>query len=254
MVEVATLELTARTDGLLKAEQALGRVTAAAAKTDAAAGKVAIQTEATSGSFGRLGAAAASNSYKLRGVSQQLSQVGQQTMATGNFVQALAIQLPDIGLAFGAVGTAVGLLAGVALPTLLSAFQGSSSSAAELENRLDRLSASVSAYKAAVDLANQSTDEMRIAYGDAAGAIDGTLQLLQQIAASDAQSAIDEMSQSLAELLGTGGAGDQRSELASFFDVDIVFAFTDAQRASREEARLLTSQFQDQQRPKPPRH
>ncbi|MDZ7904944.1 MAG: hypothetical protein U5N55_03600 [Cypionkella sp.] len=44
MVEIATLELTARTDGLLKAEAALDRVTMAARKTDAAADRVTAGT------------------------------------------------------------------------------------------------------------------------------------------------------------------------------------------------------------------
>ena len=78
------------------------------------------------------GTGMASMSQKLRGASQQLSQVGQQTMATGDFVQALAIQLPDLGLAFGAAGAAAGLLAGIALPMLVSAFGGASEKAAAL--------------------------------------------------------------------------------------------------------------------------
>lgn len=78
-------------------------------------------------------------SHSLRGVSQQLSQVGQQTMATGNFVQALAIQLPDIGLAFGAVGAAAGLLAGIALPMVVSAMFGAGAESDALKTKQEAL-------------------------------------------------------------------------------------------------------------------
>jgi len=85
----------------------------------------------------------------MRGVSQQLSQVGQQTMATGNFVQALAIQLPDLGLAFGAVGAAAGLAAGIALPMLISAMTGAGAESEELKAHNEALKESIDAVTAA---------------------------------------------------------------------------------------------------------
>lgn len=95
----------------------LGKITTAADRANAGSARLAT-------GLGNTGAAAAGSSHMLRGVAQQLSQVGQQTMATGNFVQALAIQLPDIGIGFGAIGAAAGLLAGIALPLLMSALSG----------------------------------------------------------------------------------------------------------------------------------
>lgn len=56
-------------------------------------------------------------STQLRMASMQLSQVAQQTSATGNFMQALAIQLPDLALGFGTVGIALGILGGILLQT-----------------------------------------------------------------------------------------------------------------------------------------
>lgn len=88
-----------------------------------------------------LGDAALRGGDKMRMAAMQLSQVGQQTMASGNFIQALAIQLPDLGLAFGAVGAAAGLLGGVALPMLYQALTGNGEAAriaAEQAERLQR--------------------------------------------------------------------------------------------------------------------
>lgn len=56
-------------------------------------------------------------SNSLRMAAMQLSQVAQQGSATGNYLQALAIQLPDLALGFGTVGIALGVLGGVMLQT-----------------------------------------------------------------------------------------------------------------------------------------
>jgi hypothetical protein len=60
----------------------------------------------------------------------QLSQVAQQTAATGQPMRALAVQAADIGLAFGPLGIAIGAIAGLALPALMQAL-GSTTTAAE---------------------------------------------------------------------------------------------------------------------------
>ena len=64
------------------------------------------------------------NSFNFRGLTQQLSQVGQQIAATGLPLQAFAVQAADIGLAFGPWGVVLGTVAGLALPTLVSALGG----------------------------------------------------------------------------------------------------------------------------------
>lgn len=130
-MEAELASLRAQLISVTSAEAAANRA------TEELAAKVA-KLEAKLGKGG-VGGAAESSSNALRGVTQQLSQVGQQTMATGNFLQALAIQLPDIGLAFGAVGTAAGLLAGIALPMLWSAFSTSGENAALAAEKTERL-------------------------------------------------------------------------------------------------------------------
>lgn len=105
--------------------------------------------------FKPVGDGAGKFANSIRGVTQQLSQVGQQTMATGNFLQALAIQLPDIGLAFGTIGTAAGLLAGIALPMLAAAFTSTAEDA-------DKLSAAAEYQKGVLDNLTQATYALRL--------------------------------------------------------------------------------------------
>lgn len=118
----------------------LGKVTAAADRANAGSARLAT-------GLGNVGTASGNSANMMRGVAQQLSQVGQQTMATGNFVQALAIQLPDLGLAFGAAGAAAGLLAGIALPLLMSAFGGASEKAAALAAATKELTDATEAFR-----------------------------------------------------------------------------------------------------------
>lgn len=114
-------------------------------KLSATANAAGARVAGLGGKFTGAGAAAGNFSNVARGAAQQLSQVGQQTMATGNFIQALAIQLPDLGLAFGAVGAAVGLVAGVALPLLIGALIGTSAQSAEAAAQAERLKAAYEA-------------------------------------------------------------------------------------------------------------
>lgn len=118
----------------------LGKITTAADRANAGSARLAA-------GLGNVGAASGNSANMMRGVAQQLSQVGQQTMATGNFVQALAIQLPDLGLAFGAAGAAAGLLAGIALPMLMSAFGGTSEKAAALAAATKELADATAAFQ-----------------------------------------------------------------------------------------------------------
>lgn len=125
------------------AETALGGVQRAANGAGAA-------SDSMSGAMARGGKVGGGFAQSMRGVSQQLSQVGQQTMATGNFVQALAIQLPDLGLAFGAVGAAAGLAAGLALPLVISALSSTTPVAAELATALENLTEKTLEYRLAI--------------------------------------------------------------------------------------------------------
>ena len=145
--------------GSNRAENALRGVAGAATRTDDALNDVSRRAMPQ--------AARASGGLRnqARLLSQQLSQVGQQTQATGNFVQALAIQLPDIGLAFGTIGTAVGLLAGIALPSLINMFRGAGADADALSDQMDNLEAATAGLNDALRLQAGDAEDLAAAYG-----------------------------------------------------------------------------------------
>lgn len=78
-------------------------------------------------------------SNSIRQASMQLSQVAQQGSVTGNYMQALAIQLPDLALGFGTVGIVAGALAGTLGVALLDSMSNSSGAATDLSEDIANL-------------------------------------------------------------------------------------------------------------------
>lgn len=88
----------------------------------------------------------------LRMVAMQFSQVAQQGAATNNYLQALAIQAPDLALGFGAVGIA----AGAVIPILYGVAQAALGAEKEVEN-LD-VQGAYSTATSAIDAAREAQD------------------------------------------------------------------------------------------------
>ncbi|TPM39581.1 phage tail tape-measure protein [Mesorhizobium sp. B2-3-4] len=153
MADVASLGLAVDSSGVKQGAASLNLLSTAATKAEAAAAGLSSTTRNASAAAASLaassgnaaaelsqeGAAAAKSTAALqshyiaannnsvaakntgtqmRMMAMQLSQVAQQTQASGNFIQALAIQLPDLALGFGTVGIALGVLAGILLPLI----------------------------------------------------------------------------------------------------------------------------------------
>lgn len=155
MTDIA--ELGIRVDGspATKAAKELDALTAAATKADGATQDLA----ATSGRKLAPGMSAGGNQSRM--MAQQLSQVAQQASATGNWVQALAIQLPDMALGFGAVGIAAGVLASITLPLLASVFGGTSEEAARAAEAANRLKEAWDALAESGRTAQNDIDKLR---------------------------------------------------------------------------------------------
>lgn len=98
----------------------------------AAAKRAEAGSKGLTGGVGKAGKALGGVSFNARMLVPQLSQIGQQFTATGQLGQAVAVQAADIGLAFGVVGTVIGTVAGVALPSLIDALSSTSEGADEL--------------------------------------------------------------------------------------------------------------------------
>ncbi|MFW8594950.1 hypothetical protein [Cribrihabitans neustonicus] len=116
-----------------------------------------------------------------RQIAMQLSQVGQQGAVTGNYLQALAVQLPDLALGFGPVGIAAGAVAGVLGTTLIGAMGAT-------EKETDRLGDSLSTLESAVQAL--SLDAMAEKYGVVTDAVKGLTRAQAELALFNATDAL----------------------------------------------------------------
>lgn len=221
MTAFAELDIAARTEQLAKARRELDALTASAARTEDAA-----QDAGAAVSNAGRGMSVAGGRARI--LAQQLSQAGQQTVATGNFLQALAIQLPDIGLGFGAVGAAAGLLAGVALPIVSAALADTGSSAEKVQESVDGLSESVEAYSKAAENAAMPTDELTAKYGNLSEAAKMAMLATAEVEMVEAMDAADLAIQNVIESMGwfqeyapigMGGVTDTVMRLHDTFDL-----------------------------------
>ena len=105
-----------------------------------------------------------------RMMAMQLSQVAQQGSVTGNYLQALAVQLPDLALGLGTVGILAGAAAGALLPLAMNMF-GAADGAKEYDDALDAVIATQSRLGESNELLNMSMAEMVVVYGNAAAGI-----------------------------------------------------------------------------------
>lgn len=107
----------------------------------------------------------------MRMTTMQLSQVAQQGAATGQWMQAFAIQLPDLALAFGPVGIAAGAVAG-ALLMLAPAFVGAGREAKLMEDKLSAADDSIQALARSAKASQMSLADMSKAYGASADEVE----------------------------------------------------------------------------------
>lgn len=127
--------------------------------------------------------------FQSRMAAMQLSQVAQQTMAGGGFIRALAIQLPDLALGFGAVGIAAGVAAGVLLPMAANFLTGADNAEA-MEEALDSVTAAYQDFSSATDMAKKTVRELSLEFGSFALEMQRNYDILQGVALERALSSL----------------------------------------------------------------
>lgn len=174
---------------------------AAAKQADTAAAGLNKGAVVAAGGMSRFGSSisniAKSNSTRM--LSFQLSQVAQQTMVTGNLTRALATQLPDMGLAFGAVGAAAGVLAGIALPLLMESLGDTTNAADKMADALDELVKMRESLSSSLGQVNLSIQEMTEKFGAGAEAARQMVVELARVRVQQAEEAMRDLSAELAQ-------------------------------------------------------
>ncbi|MDZ7904597.1 MAG: hypothetical protein U5N55_01525 [Cypionkella sp.] len=201
MVDVATLVLGARTDGLLKAESALQKIVKEAGRADVAADKVTVATDRLDAAMGR--AAKRSGGFRagIQNVSYQVQDLAVQMGAGTSATQALGQQLPQLLSGFGMLGVGIGTAAAILVP-LAGHFLTAKDNAISLDDAIGNLSDSIGMYEDYISIAATSTDELREKFGGFAGEIQRLSGFMAGIALdqtlTDATAAIEPLKGGLA--------------------------------------------------------
>ena len=201
MVDLTPLEIRVTTD-TSQAEAGLRNVGAAATTTSNKINSAGAGTSKLSSGLNEVGKASAFAGGRSRMLTQQLSQVAQQATATGQIGQAFAVQAADIGLAFGVVGTVVGALAGIALPSVIAAFKASRGESVSLEDALENLSGSLGAYREFAVIAATSTRDLTEDFGEFAGLVRETSQYMAQVSLGETFEAAQQSASGLLGVIG----------------------------------------------------
>lgn len=148
MATDARLTLSVDSSQVKVGEKSLNELTKAGARAedqveDLSSAASGLGTPIRGATTGFKNAANESNRFSnsARNLSLQLGQVVQQGSATGNFAQALAIQLPDLLLTFGTLGIAVGAVAGLIGTQFVNASIEAQKESSNLSEEIDELSA-----------------------------------------------------------------------------------------------------------------
>lgn len=208
--------------------------------------KAATATKSTKGFTGglsKLSNVSGQTRAKIQNTSFQLQDIAVQLQGGTKASTALAQQLPQLLGGFGALGAVLGVVAGVGIPAVAFAFSSLRQESLWLTDALDILNEAVDNYAGASRKATMSTAELNDRFTAGEDSLRSVYRLLEQIASSEAQTAIDNTAQSISDLMGVRGAGESRTGIAKFFDINIMLAFTREQKKARKEARLLSQEF-----------
>lgn len=132
---------------------------------------------------------ARSGSMNFRNVGMQLSQVAQQGAVTGNYMQALAFQLPDLTMGFGTLGVAIGAAGAVLAPLIADWIQGGEA-ARSLQDDVDALSEAMSRLSDAREGAGRSMSDLAEDFAGNARRARELFEIERQLAEMRAQAAL----------------------------------------------------------------
>lgn len=158
MGDFAQLILTADSTGLQRGERALDSISSTAEQTERRVVK------ASDGMTRGLRSISSQSTYAtqaLRASSMQLSQIAQQTSATGNLLQSIAIQLPDLALAFGPLGILAGAAAGAALSYYSTLLDSGDDAEQTLADQADLIVRAAESWGEAVPALRAYVDELK---------------------------------------------------------------------------------------------
>ncbi|NSZ73349.1 hypothetical protein G6L74_06275 [Agrobacterium tumefaciens] len=193
MTDFATLVLAADSRSLKAGEKDLDSIAATADRAERRVGKA---TDSMAKGFNGVAKQSTFAGQQMRMTSMQLSQVAQQASVTGDWLQAIAIQLPDLALGLGPIGILAGAAAGALLP-LAANFLTASENSDTLENSMSRLAKATDSYAEAVANSLLSASDLVEKFGAQAEGASRVYDALRKIAELDFAKAMGDVKSAL---------------------------------------------------------
>lgn len=246
-VSTTTDDVTRATTGATRATQGMQRQTEQTTRAmvmladetqDAAAAQRTLQANTTR-------ASSAFSSFDLRGPMMQFSQIAQQATATGNVMQAVAIQAADIGMYFGAAGTAAGIAATLLIPMVANLWdtEAATKAAEKAQEEWQETLASAESHIANAEsalrmLGENGLDTLTEKYGEVT---EGVRELVRELASLEEEAAAREVSKLLS------GLSSQISEGIEAVSGSVAGAMIQPMRQLQAEAEAVKRDIADTQ-------
>lgn len=150
------------------------------------------RTAGLTSAFGRLSNVSSQTRARIQNTSFQLQDIAVQLQAGTRASTVFAQQLPQLLGGFGAMGAAVGALAGIGIPALAFAFAAAGTGAKTLEDRVAELKDMQDALDGSTEILSMSIEELAQKYGSAASQVRTFAQAQAQSAIATARNALKE--------------------------------------------------------------
>lgn len=183
-------------------------------RSTGALGKFDVATKRSAKNVEALDEASSQSTHGMKMMAYQLNQVGQQGAVTGNYMQALMIQIPDMAASFGFLGAMIGSVAAFALPSIVAAFTNQSSAAEDAQKAVDALTSALGTYRGAVDAVNVSMPDLAMQFGNNADEVLGIRRMQADLARMQADRAFGSAVRGLSGAIGGDVLGFSPEELA----------------------------------------
>ncbi len=234
MADFATLVLAADSRSLKAGERDLDSIGSTAERTERRVNKA---TDNMAKGFTAVGRQSTYANGQMRATSMQLSQVAQQASVTGDWLQAIAVQLPDLALALGPVGILAGAAAGALLP-LVANLAMTQEEAADLAEKIKALEAATQAYEEAVSNASLSAKDLVDRFGEQAEGAQRAYQALRQLRELEYGDKLRQASDAIQSSLQDIEASVDRFQTAT-----LNFLPREAIMAAQQETQYLAREF-----------
>jgi len=234
MADFATLVLAADSRSLKAGERDLDSIGSTAERAERRVNKA---TDNMAKGFTAVGRQSTFAGQQMRMTSMQLSQVAQQASVTGDWLQAIAVQLPDLALALGPIGILAGAAAGALLP-LVANLAMTQEEAADLAEKIKALEAATQAYEEAVSNASLSAKDLVDRFGEQAEGAQRAYQALRQLRELEYGDKLRQASDAIQSSLQDIEASVDRFQTAT-----LNFLPREAIMAAQQETQYLAREF-----------